>query len=41
MDDIKQEELEKVCKREKGHKVRVRMAAVRIVHSILINDSDN
>ena len=31
MDDIKREELEKACKKEKNHKVRTRMAAVRMV----------
>ena len=31
MDDIKRKELEKTCKKEKGHKVRVRMVAVRMV----------
>ena len=31
MDDIKREEFEKACKREKGHKVWVRMVAVRMV----------
>ena len=31
MDDIKREELEKVCKKEKNHKVRTRMVAVRMV----------
>ena len=31
MDDIKREEPEKVCKKEKGHKVRARMVAVHMV----------
>ena len=31
MDDIKREELEKACKKEKNHKVRTRMVAVRMV----------
>ena len=31
MDDIKREELEKACKKEKDHKVRTRMVAVRMV----------
>ena len=31
MDDTKREELEKACKKEKGHKVRARMVAVRMV----------
>ena len=31
MDDIKREELEKTCKKEKDHKVRIRMVAVRMV----------
>ena len=31
MDAIKREELEKVCKKEKDHKVRVRMVAIRAV----------
>ena len=31
MDDIKREEFEKACKREKNHKVWVRMVAVRMV----------
>ena len=32
MNDIKQEEFEKACKKEKNHKVRIRMVAVRMVH---------
>ena len=32
MDDIKQEKLEKTCKKEKDHKVRIRKVAVRMVH---------
>ena len=32
MDDIKREELEKACKKEKDRKVRTRMVAVRMVH---------
>ena len=31
MDDTKREELEKACKKEKNHKVRTRMVAVRMV----------
>ena len=31
MDDTKREELEKACKKEKDHKVRTRMVAVRMV----------
>ena len=31
MDDIKREELEKACKKEKDRKVRTRMVAVRMV----------
>ena len=31
MDDAKREELEKACKKEKDHKVRARMVAVRMV----------
>ena len=31
MDDTKREELEKTCKKEKDHKVRARMVAVRMV----------
>ena len=31
MNDTKREELEKVCKKEKDHKVQVRMVAVRMV----------
>ena len=31
MDDIKREDLEKACKKEKNHKVRTRMVAVRMV----------
>ena len=31
MDDAKREELEKACKKEKGHRVRARMVAVRMV----------
>ena len=31
MDDTKLEELEKACKKEKDHKVRTRMVAVRMV----------
>ena len=31
MDDIKREELEKACKKEKDHKIRTRMVAVRMV----------
>ena len=31
MDDTKLEELEKTCKKEKDHKVRTRMIAVRMV----------
>ena len=31
MDDIKREELEKACKKEKDHKVRTRMVAARMV----------
>ena len=31
MDDAKREELEKACKKEKDHKVRIRMVAVRMV----------
>ena len=32
MDDIKREELEKVCKKEKDHTVRTRMVAARMIH---------
>ena len=31
MDDTKREELEKACKKEKDHKVRTRIVAVRMV----------
>ena len=31
MDDTKREELEKACKKEKDHKVRTRMVAIRMV----------
>ena len=31
MNDTKREELEKACKKEKDHKVRARMVAVRMV----------
>ena len=31
MNDIKREELEEACKKEKDHKVRTRMVAVRMV----------
>ena len=31
MDDTKREELEKACKKEKNHKVRTRMVAIRMV----------
>ena len=31
MDDTKREELKKVCKKEKNHKVRTRMVAVRMI----------
>ena len=34
MDDTKREELEKACKKEKDHKVRTRMVAVRMVRVI-------
>ena len=34
MDGIKLEELEKAFKKEKDHKVRVRMAAVHVVHML-------
>ena len=34
MDNIKLEELEKACKKEKDHKVRTRMVAVRMVRVI-------
>ena len=37
MDDIKREELEKACKKEKGHKVRTRMVAVRMVRVLNIS----
>ena len=30
MDDTKRGELEKVCKKKKGHKIRVRMVAIRM-----------
>ena len=33
MDDTKREELEKACKKEKDHKVRTRMIAVRMVRA--------
>ena len=38
MDDIKREELEKACKKEKDHKVRTRMVAVRMV--LVLDTSD-
>ena len=34
MDDAKREELEKACKKEKSHKVRTRMVAVRMVRMV-------
>ena len=34
MDDIKREELEKACKKEKDHKIRTRMVAVRMVRVV-------
>ena len=37
MDDTKLEELEKACKKEKDHKVRARMVAVRIVRVLNIS----
>ena len=37
MDDIKLEELEKACKKEKNHKVRTRMVAVRMVRVLNIS----
>ena len=37
MDDIKREELEKACKKEKDHKVRTRMVAVRMVRVLNIS----
>ena len=33
MDNIKREELEKACKKEKDHKVRTRMVTVRMVRA--------
>ena len=33
MDNTKREELEKACKKEKNHKVRTRMIAVRMVRA--------
>ena len=37
MDNIKREELEKACKKEKDHKVRTRMVAVRMVRVLNIS----
>ena len=37
MDDIKREELEKACKKEKDHKVRTRMVVVRMVRVLNIS----
>ena len=37
MDDTKREELEKACKKEKDHKVRARMVAVRMVRVLNIS----
>ena len=37
MDDTKREELEKTCKKEKDHKVRIRMVAVRMVRVLNIS----
>ena len=43
MDDTKREELEKACKKEKDHKVRTRMVAVRMVRvlSMSVDETAN